>query len=83
MGECVLHTFQLLFCTRKDGKIGLQHLSYMDLRNMMDNAAGSLRAGALQLSETLGIEALHACIEMAYRKRISSVSFEAVRLERF
>ena len=38
---------------------------------MMDNATGSLRAGALQLSETLsGIEALHACIGMAYRKRI-------------
>ena len=37
---------------------------------MMDNAAGSLRAGALQLSETLAIEALHACIEMAYGKRI-------------
>ena len=41
---------------------------------MMDNAAGSLQAGALrgalQLSEELGIEALHACIEMAYRKRI-------------
>ena len=45
---------------------------------MMDNAAGSLRAGALQLSETLGIEleavasikALHACIGMAYQKRI-------------
>ena len=49
----------------------------------MDNAAGSLRAGALQLSETLGIEALHAYIEMAYRKRISSISFEAVRLEMF
>ena len=31
---------------------------------MMDNAAGS---GAWQLSETLGIEALHACIGMAYR----------------
>ena len=50
---------------------------------MMDNAAGSLRAGALQLSETFGIETLHACIEMAYRKHISSVSFEAVRLEIF
>ena len=53
----------------------------MDLRNMMDNAAGSLRAGALQLSETLGIEALHALkwhIEGVY-----SVSFEAVRLEIF
>ena len=43
---------------------------------MMDNAAGLFRAGALQLSETLGIEleasikALHACIGMAYRKRI-------------
>ena len=37
----------------------------------MDNAASSPRAGALQLSETLGIEALHACIKMAYRKRIS------------
>ena len=49
----------------------------------MDNAAGSLRAGVLQLSETLGIEALYAYIEIAYRKRISSVSFEAVRLERF
>ena len=49
----------------------------------MDNAAGSLRAGALQLSETFCIEALHACIEMAYRKHISSVSFEAVRLEMF
>ena len=35
----------------------------------MDNAAGSLQAGALQLSETLWIEALHACIEMAYRKQ--------------
>ena len=37
---------------------------------MMDNAAGLLRADALQLSETLAIKALHACIEMAYRKRI-------------
>ena len=41
---------------------------------MMDNAAGSLRADALQLSETLcikaSIEALHACNGMAYRKRI-------------
>ena len=37
---------------------------------MTDNAAGLLRAGALQLSETLGIEALHARIGMAYRKRI-------------
>ena len=37
---------------------------------MMDNAASSLRAGALQLSETLCIEALHACIGMAYQKRI-------------
>ena len=37
---------------------------------MMDNAAGSLQAGALQLSETLGIEVLHACIGMAYRKCI-------------
>ena len=38
---------------------------------MLDNAAGSLRTGALQLSETLsGIEALHACIGMAYRKCI-------------
>ena len=33
---------------------------------MMDNAAGSLRAGALQLSETRCIEALYACIVMAY-----------------
>ena len=49
----------------------------------MDNAAGLLRTSALQLSEILGIEALHACIEMAYRKHISSVSFEAVRLEMF
>ena len=32
--------------------------------------AGSLRAGPLQLSETLGIEALHAYIGMAYRKLI-------------
>ena len=32
----------------------------------MDNAAGLLRAGALQLSETLGIKVLHACIGMAY-----------------
>ena len=47
---------------------------------MMDNATGSLQAGALQLSQTLDIEALHACIEMAHRKRISSVSFEAVWL---
>ena len=67
-----------IVCTRKDGKIGLQHSSLIDLRHMMDNAAGSLQAGALQLSETFGIEALHACIEMAYRKCISSVSFEAV-----
>ena len=38
---------------------------------MMDIAAGSFRAGALQLSETLsGIEALHACFGMAYRTRI-------------
>ena len=37
---------------------------------MIDNAAGSPRAGALQLSETLAIKALHACIEMAYRKRV-------------
>ena len=38
---------------------------------MMDNAAGLIRAGTLKLSETLnGIEALHACIGMAYRKRI-------------
>ena len=43
----------------------------MDLRIcMMDNVAGSLRAGALQLNETLGIEALHARIEMVYRKLI-------------
>ena len=43
----------------------------MDLRNMMDNVAGSLQAGALQLSETLsGIEALHVCIGMAYLKCI-------------
>ena len=49
----------------------------------MDNAAGSPQAGTLQLSETLGIEALHACIEMGYRKRISSISFEVVRLEMF
>ena len=49
----------------------------------MDNTAGSLRAGALQLSETLGIEALHACTEMAHRKHISFVRFEAVRLEMF
>ena len=34
---------------------------------MMDNTAGLLRAGALQLSETFsGIEALHACNGMAY-----------------
>ena len=50
---------------------------------MIYNAAGLLRAGALQPSEILGIEALRACIEMAYQKRISSVSFEAVRLEMF
>ena len=50
---------------------------------MIYNAAGSLRAGTLQLSEILDIEALRACIEMAYQKRISSVSFEAVRLEMF
>ena len=37
---------------------------------MMGNAAGSLQAGALKLSETLGIEALHACIGMAHRKLI-------------
>ena len=38
---------------------------------MMDNAAGSLQAGALQLSETLGgIKALHACNGMVYRTRI-------------
>ena len=38
---------------------------------MIDNAAGSLRAGALQLSETLsGITALHACSGMAYQMRI-------------
>ena len=49
----------------------------------MDNAAGLLRTDALQLSETFGIEALYACIEMAYRKRISSISFQAVRLEMF
>ena len=36
----------------------------------MDNAAGSLQAGGLQLSETLGIEALHACFGMAYRKLV-------------
>ena len=36
----------------------------------MDNTAGSLQAGALQLSETFGIEGFHACIGMAYRKRI-------------
>ena len=35
---------------------------------MMDNAAGSLQAGALQLSKTHCIEALYACIGMAYRK---------------
>ena len=46
---------------------------------MINNAAGSLLAVALQLSETLGIEALHACIGMAYR----SVNFEAVRHEMF
>ena len=37
---------------------------------MMDNAAGSLQAGALQLSEILSIKVLHACIGMGYRKRI-------------
>ena len=37
---------------------------------MMYNATGSLQGGVLQLSETLGIQALHACIGMAYRKRI-------------
>ena len=37
---------------------------------MMDNAAGSLRAGALQLSKARCIKALYACIGMAYRKRI-------------
>ena len=37
---------------------------------MMDNAAGSLRAGALQLSETLSIEALHARIGMVDQKPI-------------
>ena len=52
---------------------------------MIYNAAGSLQAGALQLSETLGIavKALRACIEMAYQKRTSSIRFEAVRLEMF
>ena len=44
----------------------------------MDNFAGSLRAGVLQLSEILGIEALHACIGILY-----SISFEVVRLEMF
>ena len=48
---------------------------------MMYNAAGSLRGGALQLSETLGIKALHALewhIESVY-----SVGFEAIWLEIF
>ena len=49
---------------------------------MMDNAAGSLRGGALELSETLGIKvcthALEWHIESAY-----SVSFEAVWFEMF
>ena len=47
-------------------------------------AAGSLRAGALQLNETLYIKALDACIGMAYQNPIQySVSFEAVQLEMF
>ena len=68
--------FRLLFCIRKEGIIGCN----MDLRNMMDNAAGTLRAGALQLSETLGIavHALEWCIDS-----LNSISFEAVRLEMF
>ena len=50
---------------------------------MMDNAAGSLRAGALQLSERhlasrLCMYALEWHIESLY-----SVSFEAVQLEMF
>ena len=46
---------------------------------MMDNDAGSLRAGALQLSETLsGMHSLEWHIKSAY-----SISFEAVRLEMF
>ena len=37
---------------------------------MMDNTAGLLQAGALQLSKARCIEALNVCIGMAYRKRI-------------
>ena len=37
---------------------------------MMDNAAGSLRAGALRLNKARCIEALYTCIGMGYRKRV-------------